>query len=309
MAGEKAASKAMEILLEGGTALDAVEAGTRVVEDDPAEHGVGYGGLPNLLGIVELDASIMDGKTLRAGAVAGVRHHKNPISIARKVMDTTPHAMLVGEGADLFADLMGFERTELLTEESKKMHKDWISHSGETKSAERAGARGSEFDVLDKAMFTWYNKYVKEAEKHGTVDVIALDRWGDLAVAVSTSGLDWKIPGRVGDSPIIGAGNYADNRYGAAACTGRGELAIRVCLAKTVVGYMKAGATAQEACNLGIREILNLRDPIGVLLRVNVLAIDPKGDIGSTCSKGPYTFYYQDESMLKPMPMQSRQLG
>jgi beta-aspartyl-peptidase (threonine type) len=299
MAGEKAVSKAMQILREGGTALDAVEAGTKVIEDDPQEHGVGYSGLPNLLGFVELDASIMDGRTLRAGSVAGVRYHKNPISIARKVMEMTPHAMLVGDGADLFADIMGFERTELLTEDSRRMYRDWITQRGLTES---------EFNILDRAMFDWYNKYVMETERHGTVGVIALDGKGDLAVAVSTSGLEWKLPGRVGDSPIIGAGNYADNRYGAAACTGRGELAIRVCLAKTVVGYMKAGAPVQEACDLGIQEILRLEDPIGTLLRVNVIAMDPIGNVGATCSKGPYTFYYQDEAMPNPLPMQSHRI-
>lgn len=285
--GRSAVEVGFRVLESGGSALDAVEKGVRVVEDDPADWTVGYGGLPNLLGEVELDASIMDGKTLAAGAVAGVKHYRNPISIARKVMELTPHVLLIAEGAEMFAQKLGFQKSELLTSESRKKYLEWTSREG--------SVYGVRDRALDESLFHWYNEYVSRAKSSGTVNVMALDSDGNLAVGVSTSGLFMKMPGRVGDSPILGAGDYADNRYGAAACVGRGELTMRTCLSKMVVEFMRQGMAPQEACNKGIREVIELRDPIGG--GVNVIALDPRGNPGSASSFGPFSYHFQNDQM------------
>ena len=296
--GEKSVDIAMRVMRVGGSALDAVEVGIRSVEDDPKDTTVGYGGLPNLMGEVELDASIMDGATLMAGAVAGIRHFKNPISIARRVMEQTPHVMLVGRGADLFAEIQGFEKCDLLTPESKAEYEEM--------RAGRIKARLAAYEKVHSNVLGWYRKYVESAEKWGTVKVIALDRNGNLAVGVSTSGLALKLPGRTGDSPIIGAGNYADNRAGAAASTGRGELAMRVCLAKYLVDRMRDGTEVQEACVMGIRRILDLRDPFGG--RLNVLALDRNGRAGAASMEDGIVYCYQDERMDHPEKRESVQI-
>jgi beta-aspartyl-peptidase (threonine type) len=288
--GKRAIEVGIQVLRSGGSALDAVEQGVRMVEDDPEDQTVGYGGLPNFLGEVELDASIMDGRTLAAGAVAGVKHYRNPISIARKVMEVTPHVLLIAEGAEMFAQKLGFESSKLLTPASKKKYLDWCSgHSS---------VYPERYEKLGASLFRWYNEYVSKARCSGTVNVLALDSRGNLAAGVSTSGLFMKMPGRVGDSAIVGAGNYADNRYGAAACVGRGELTMRTCLAKMVVDFMKQGMTPQEACNRGIREVIELRDPIGG--GVNVIALDPRGNPGSASSLGPFSYHFQNDRMKSP---------
>lgn len=239
---------AMSVLRAGGSALDAVEVGTRLVEDNLDDHSVGSGGLPNLLGEVELDASIMDGRTLAAGAVAGIKGYPNPISVARRVMTDLPHVLLVGEGAARFAAESGFDTAELLTEESRRVWQERL--------AGILPATASPGDLAYyEQMRTWARLATDPEKVTGTVDFLARDANGNIASAVSTSGWAWKYPGRVGDSPLIGAGNYCDNRYGAAACTGRGEMAIRAGTARAVVLYLKMGMTLTAAVTEAMRDL------------------------------------------------------
>ena len=203
--GIQANEEAWKVLSQGGKALDAVEKGVRLVEDDPNERSVGYGGRPDRDGRVTLDACIMDEKA-NIGSVASLEHIKNPISVARAVMEKTPHVMLVGDGALQFAVSQGFEKMNLLTPESEKEWKDWL--------------KTSEY------------KPVVNIENHDTIGMIALDEHGNLSGACTTSGMAFKMHGRVGDSPIIGAGLFVDNEVGAATATGHGEevieLAVRI---------------------------------------------------------------------------------
>ncbi|HKW78192.1 MAG TPA: isoaspartyl peptidase/L-asparaginase, partial [Candidatus Limnocylindria bacterium] len=225
----------MAALRRGGSALDAVVAATKVVEDDPTDHSVGTGGLPNVLGEVELDASIMDGRTRHAGAVCALKGFRYPIEVARLVMERLPHVLLAGEGAARFARECGCEERELLTGAARELWRKRLRASGESPDSI---ARKRQL-----APIVWRTV----GAERGTVNILALDRRGDVASAVSTSGWAYKYPGRVGDSPIIGAGNYCDSRHGAAACTGFGELALRALTARTAVDLLSSGASAAEA--------------------------------------------------------------
>ncbi|MEM4727542.1 MAG: isoaspartyl peptidase/L-asparaginase, partial [Candidatus Bathyarchaeia archaeon] len=199
----------VEVLRRGGSAMDAVEASIRAVEENPLDTGVGLGGIPNLLGVPQLDASIMDGRTLRAGAVAAVEGYLHPISIARKVLEVSPHVLLVGRGAELFAEAMGFKRQELLTERSLKVYKAFLEDALGNLDDSFGDARSYWADYARVfKLRDWYSK-LSDAH-HGTVNVMAMDERGDICSGVSTSGTALKFPGRVGDSPIIGAGNYCD---------------------------------------------------------------------------------------------------
>lgn len=286
---EKGLVEGRRILEGGGSAVDAVEAAVRVSEDDAFDWTVGFDGLPNLLGDVELDASIMVGSTRSAGAVAGVRTVRNPISLARKVMEESPHVMLVGEGADRFARAMGMPEEALQSPEGRRRYEnimagrellDGVGPVPDEMSvlAWRYGPylkrQMKQFDVAG-----WYDRISKDW--HGTVDVIAGDRAGELCCGVSTSGLALKLPGRAGDTPVIGAGNYADARYGAAACVGQGELAIRVAAARSAVDRLAAGRTPRQAADAVIRDALRI-DPKGIL---QVLVVDRRGRAAATASQ------------------------
>jgi L-asparaginase len=229
---------AVGVLEKGGRALDAVEAGIRLVETAPDVHSVGQDAWPNLLGQAELDASIMDGRTLNAGAVGALQGFVHPISVARRVMEDLPHVLLVAEGAARFADEVGAERGDLMSDEVREGWARWLE--------ERMSSREWQ-DWPADVLAPWARLTADPETPRGTVCLLARDRQGDVAVGVSTSGWAWKYPGRIGDSPIVGAGNYADNRYGAAACTGFGEMAIRVGTARSVVLYLKMGLSLQEA--------------------------------------------------------------
>ena len=278
-----------EILGDKGTALDAVEATCRAVEADPEDHGVGLGGIPNLAGQVTLDASIMDGRTLNAGAVADIKNYLHAISIARKVMEESPHVMLVGEGAELFASQKGFKRTTLSTDYSREFYRAFVEKRLHTLGPEYEEDTGYlREDEQEYDMETWYEK-LKDHMK-GTVNVIASDSSSNIASGVTTSGTYLKLPGRVGDSPIIGAGNYCDNRYGAATCTGTGELAIRNGTARAVVACMKTGMGPLEACEESMKEIHEIIETPSM----NVIAIDTLGNTGGAATHQEVPYYYYD---------------
>jgi isoaspartyl peptidase/L-asparaginase-like protein (Ntn-hydrolase superfamily) len=271
---------AMDLLRAGSSALDAVEFAVRAVEANEADHYVGVGGLPNLLGDVELDASIMEGATRKAGAVAAVRGFPHPISIARAVMDRLPqHLLLVGTGAERFADEVGIERGETLTDEAKKLWQEGLQPQALDGIAERHGDGELAYrrQVIDRL-----GSMTPHDGPWGTVNVLALDAAGNLAVAVSTSGYPWKYPGRVGDSALIGSGNYCDNRVGAAACTGRGELAIRAGTAREVLLALRAGRDPAQACAAALAETLELPDDYRSPLQALCLAPDGRHGGAST---------------------------
>ena len=235
-------AKAYEMVMNGFDPADAVVAAVKFNEDDPNDQSVGLGGLPNEEGIVELDASVMHGPTHKAGSVASIRNIKNPAAVALEVLRKTDHVMIVGEGALKFALRMGFREENLLTEKSRQAWVQWRANLNkddkwldDDQQIQPVG--GKKVTAIEKSlMFTW-----------GTVHCSALTPAGDIASCTSTSGLSWKIPGRVGDSPIIGAGNYCDNNVGAAGCTGRGEAAIANLSAYTIVMLMERGMTPAEA--------------------------------------------------------------
>lgn len=283
-------AEGMQILRAGGSALDAVEAAIRVVESNPEDHTVGYGGLPNILGEVELDASIMDGRTLAAGAVCALTDYEHPISVARQVMERLPHVMLAGAGAARFAKGLGMPTRDLLTDEARAIYNGKVSDSLRYNTMRELVARATS-DPEIAAM---------GVEHHGTVNVIARDAAGNLACGVSTSGWAWKHPGRVGDSPIIGAGNYADNRYGACGCTGYGEMAMRTNTAHSVVLYMRMGmslARATRQAMLDLR-VLTVPFPPGM----NLVAVDAQGHHTAltTETDRPVEYVYQTGKMFEP---------
>lgn len=252
--GVPANAEAWKILSAGGRALDAVEAGVRVPEGDPEERSVGYGGRPDRDGHVTLDACIMD-EFYNCGSVAFLEHIKHPISVARMVMEKTPHVMLVGEGALQFALDNGFTKENLLVEKSEKEWKEWLKNA----------------------------QYKPKAniENHDTIGMIALDASGNLSGACTTSGMAYKMHGRVGDSPIIGAGLYVDNEIGAATSTGVGEEVIRICGSHLVVELMRQGHSPQEACKEAVMRIVK-RSPKNITeLQVGFLALNKKGEYGA----------------------------
>jgi N4-(beta-N-acetylglucosaminyl)-L-asparaginase len=262
--GLAASKKAMEILKTGGDTLDAVIAGVNIVELDPNDHTVGYGGLPNEEGVVELDASVMHGPTRRCGSVAGIRGCKTPSKVAKRVMTETDHIMLVGEGASKFARELGFKEEDLLTEESrlawlvwKRSMRDKSGHtnwSAEVESGTRSAELRQLFPNADEKTLAWAID-VALRPPTGTINCLALNAKGDMSGVTTTSGLAWKIAGRVGDSPIIGAGLYVDQEAGAAGSTGRGEENIRIAGAHSIVENMRHGMTPKEACLDALRRI------------------------------------------------------
>ena len=277
--------KSIEVLRDGGSPLDAVEQGVRLVESNVNDHTVGRAGIPNLLGQIELDASIMDGSTRQAGAVAAVRGFEHPISIARKVMDHLPHVLLVDRGAIRFAKEMGFVPRNLMTKETKQRWKQGLDERGE-------GAQ----DRLE--YFRLLRSFLSQKDKSkylGTVNFIAMDCMGNIATGVSTSGLGWKYPGRVGDSPIIGAGNFADIRYGAAACTGRGELALRSGTARSLVLYMRNGMSITKASETAMADIRDFTDNFGTFM--NLICLDKEGNHGGYSGSPGATYLMQTTAM------------
>jgi len=291
--------EAMEVLRRGGSAVEAVERGLMVCEDNLADHYVGTGGLPNARGIVELDASIMVGSSRAFGAVGAVKNFPNPISIARAILEKLPqHALLVGEGAEAFADSLGFSRAELLTPEAKAL---WLEQlkGVNTESIEGENTKAMSGDERYRlAAIELVKKFSPHEGPWGTINIIALDRSGELVCGVSTSGYPYKHPGRVGDSAIAGAGNYADSRYGAAACTGRGELSLRGGTARTIIENMKAGLSPEDACFEALIEARNLPDEFRAELRC--LALTADGRHGGAAGMEGSTYTLMTEHSTKP---------
>jgi beta-aspartyl-peptidase (threonine type) len=283
-------AQALRRLQEGGSAVDAVEEGIRLVEANPEDHTVGYGGYPNILGQVELDAAIMDGRDLSAGAVGALQGYPYAVSVARQVMERLPHVFLVGEGAARFAAEMGFERRELLTEPAREVWEKRL----------REDLTSGEFERLSELPDLWKRVVLATDPERarGTVNFIAQDDQGDICAGVSTSGWAWKYPGRLGDSPVIGAGLYADNRAGSAACTGMGEMAIRAATAHSVVVYMKSGLPLEQA---GRRAMEDLRDLGGRYLSgMSFIALDRHGQPMGFSNIPDRSFIYLAEGMEQP---------
>jgi N4-(beta-N-acetylglucosaminyl)-L-asparaginase len=265
--GQEAMRQAWRILEGGGTALDAVERGANVIEVDPEDSSVGYGGLPNENGVIQLDASIMDGRTYNAGAVASLENIKTPSSVARLVMERTDHVILVGVGALDFARSFGFQEEDLHTERSRTAWLRWRQEHSDRddwgppdhlRNLPDSGADGRGADAsqggdaaLDGRRASSPSGGLDNAPldfHYGTTNVLAVDSNGDISGITTTSGLSWKINGRIGDSPIIGAGLYVDNDIGAAGATGRGEDIIKSCASFYIVMRMGQGRSPQEAC-------------------------------------------------------------
>jgi len=275
---------AAESLRGGGSATDAVLVAIRAVERNLDDHSVGVGGLPNLLGDVELDASIMEGKGLRAGAVGALRDHGDAIDIAHRVMQELPHAFLAGAGAGRFAWELGFPIEELSTDASRAI---WARRATES------GERASYFQRMRELVAETTSDPQFPEPPHGTVDVIAIDQTGAIVCGVSTSGWAWKYPGRLGDSPVIGAGNYADARYGAAACTGRGEMALRCCTAHSVVTFLRFGMGLIEALTLAAEDLRQLDDPFAS--EMNVVAATVEGRHAAVSTNPGKTYVWQSD--------------
>lgn len=265
--GLDANKAAWTILDRAGSALDAVESGVRVTESDPESQSVGLGGLPDREGKVTLDACIMDHES-NCGAVAFLQNIENPISVARRVMENTPHVFLAGEGAYRFAREEGFPHTELLTEKSRQAWEKW-----------KADEQSKKLPI--------------NQENHDTIGMLALDAKGNLSGACTTSGWAYKLHGRVGDSPIIGAGLFVDNEVGAACATGMGEAVIRIAGSATVVELMRHGYSPQQACKEAVERIkAKHKDLDG--LQVGFLALNKSGEVGAHSVYAGFDYAYRD---------------
>jgi N4-(beta-N-acetylglucosaminyl)-L-asparaginase len=283
--GIPANQAAWKVLSNGGRALDAVEAGVRVPEADPKIQTVGYGGLPDRDGHVTLDACIMD-EFGNCGSVAGMEHISHPISVARLVMEKTPHVMLVGDGALQFALENGFKKENLLTKESEAAWKAWL------KTAKYAPVMNIENKLYDKAapMKLPGNQY-----NHDTIGMLALDAKGNLSGACTTSGMAYKLHGRVGDSPIIGAGLYLDNEIGGATSTGVGEEVIRNVGSFLVVELMRQGFSPEAACKEAVMRIIKKKPDIAKNIQVGFLALNKKGEYGAYAIQTGFSYAVCDE--------------
>lgn len=289
--GRVGIEEAVRVLRASGSALDAIEAGIRLVEANPDDHSVGYSGLPNLFGQVELDASIMDGRGLRAGSVGALHRYQDAITLARSVMDQLPHVLIAGEGADRFAADTGLNPVELLTPEAEQV---WRARfNGQDPNI--GGAHSSYYSKIHELVRTIVADPEMPEDHHGTVNFIARDDTGDIACGVSTSGWAWKYPGRLGDSPIIGAGNYADNRWGAAACTGRGEMAQRCCTAHSVVTFMRFGMDLPKALTTAMTDLRSLDDPFAS--EMNIVAVDANGNHAGASTSADKTYIFMTDEM------------
>jgi N4-(beta-N-acetylglucosaminyl)-L-asparaginase len=287
--GERAVKHAMDLLAKNTDPLDAVISGVNIIENDPDDITVGYGGLPNEEGVVELDSCVMHGPTHNAGAVAAIQNIKTPSKVAKLVMERTDHVLLIGQGALRFARAHGFKEENLLTEKSRKIWLYWK-------------------ETLNKDD-DWFppplNELDEEVKKYyhlgGTINCCAVNTNGDLAGVTTTSGLSFKIPGRVGDSPIIGAGLYVDNDVGAAGSTGRGEANLKNLTSFMVVEFMRNGKSPEDACLAACQRIVDhtklpelLNEDGKPNFNVKFYAVNKKGQYGSGAIYSGGTFWIAD---------------
>lgn len=274
---QNATARAWTVLQEGGSALDAVEAGVMVEEADPKNQTVGLGGRPDRDGHVTLDACIMDSKG-NCGSVMGLEGYVHAISVARKVMEETPHVILVGEGASRFAEEQGFPARDLLTETSRQQWEEWKENA--------------------------HYQPVINIENHDTIGMLAMDADGALAGACTTSGLAYKMRGRVGDSPVIGAGLYVDPEVGAATATGLGEEVVRTVGSFLIVELMRQGKSPQEACEEGVRRIL-ARKKGKPDFQIGFIALNTRGETGGYCIHPGFSYRQYDSQGHRNTPVTS----
>lgn len=286
--GRAANAEAWKILSTGGRALDAVEAGVKVPEADPKNQTVGYGGLPDRDGRVTLDACIMD-ENYNCGSVMALEHIIHAISVARKVMEKTPHIVLVGDGALQFALANGFKKENLLTPESEKAWKNWL--------------KTSKYEPVMNIENKLYNKENDPMPggpaNHDTIGMVAMDGNGALSGACTTSGMAFKMHGRVGDSPIIGAGLYVDNEIGAATATGVGEEVIRIVGSFLVVELMRQGYAPEEACKKAVERIISRSPEKSKKLQVGFVALNKKGEFGAYALQKGFSYAVKSGSEEK----------
>ncbi len=299
--GVEACNLAVERMRGGAAAVDAAVAGVALVEDDPKDHSVGYGGLPNEEGVVELDSCVMDGPSHKAGGVASIRNIRNPAQVALMVMRRTDHVLIVGDGARRFAVAHGFKEQDLLTDEARQIWLRWkesLSNDDDWLTEDEAGGRKA--PPGEKGSAGAFRTWLDQQDFHGTINCCALDANGDLGGVTTTSGLAFKIPGRVGDSPIIGAGLYVDNEVGAAGSTGRGEANLQNCSSFLTVEMMRNGLSPEQACLAVLQRIadkceprlLNDRGQPAYDLKLYALAKD--GRVGGASMRGASKMAYHD---------------
>ncbi len=289
-ANSKANAAAYTILEKGGYALDAVEAGVKIPEADPSDRSVGYGGNPDRDGIVSLDACIMNDK-MEIGSVMGLEQIMHAISVARLVMEKTPHVQLVGDGALQFALAQGFEKQNLLTPESEADWKKWLQKSKYNPMT----------TVEELYKRNWPSK-AADAHQHDTIGMLAIDQQGRMSGACTTSGMAYKMRGRVGDSPIIGAGLYVENNVGAATSSGIGEEVVRICGSHLVVEYIAQGFSAEKACKKAVEKIVRIHGAEkAAAMQVGFVALSNKGDIGAYAIQKGFTVAVQSANGVQTM--------
>lgn len=288
--GLEAVATAVSVVNDGGDTLEAVIQGVNIVERDPNDSSVGFGGLPNLDGVVQLDSSVMHGPSRGAGAVACIEGIKTPSSVARDVMRHTDHVLLVAEGAQRFALSMGYKLEDLLTERSRRRWIDWratMSTTDDYLTLEETGHAGAESSRNEEDYGLGILDSHDGVRPQGTINCNVINSDGDLSGVTTTSGLAWKVPGRVGDSPIVGAGLYVDNDVGACGSTGRGEAVIKTCGSHSVVELMRSGMSPTDACLEALRRIVTftteprLQNDAGQPgFNVNYYAVNKNGEYG-----------------------------
>ncbi|MGA7918262.1 MAG: N(4)-(beta-N-acetylglucosaminyl)-L-asparaginase [Candidatus Acidiferrales bacterium] len=294
--GVKHLDGGMDVLKSGGDTLDAVLAVVTKVEDDPNDDSVGYGGLPNEDGVVELDACVMHGPTRRAGSVASIQKIKNPSLVAKTVMEKTNHVFIVGAGALRFAEDEGFVPMDLLTERSRIA---WLAWKASISENWRPGLDSPEWkeklaQLLDTPEKLAWREHIEDVVMHpptGTINCLSVNAKGDISGTTTTSGLSWKIAGRVGDSPVIGAGLFVDNEVGAAGSTGRGEENIKIAGGHTIVEMMRQGASPSDACMEALHRVARNYQPFPDRLKkfhIQFYALNKNGEYGAASLWGKH---------------------
>jgi N4-(beta-N-acetylglucosaminyl)-L-asparaginase len=277
--GKAANAGAWEVLKKGGRAVDAVEAGVRIPEADESNQSIGYGGLPDRDGKVTLDACIMD-EFYNCGSVMALEYIMHPISVARMVMEKTPHIILAGDGALQFALANGFKKENLLTASSEKAWREWL------KTAKYEPVKNIENQLYDKTK----DPMPGGINNHDTIGMLAIDAAGNFGGACTTSGMAYKIHGRVGDSPVIGAGLYVDNEVGGATATGVGEEVVRIVGGHLIVELMRQGLSPEAACKEGCERIIKRNPKKAKEVQVGFLAMNKKGEFGAYCLQKGFTY-------------------